>query len=122
MGDNSAFTAFENVVVSVYSRGALDKALLKDLAEPYRGSDIDSGGMDGHLSKRVVGPDGVARRLDVVDIVIQTWTGKVPPFAPKRPKEKDYSKWTDAQRDENEKYQDDKWTLFHKITGDVFGW
>jgi hypothetical protein len=119
MGNNEAFTAFESAVVAVYSRGALDKHLLKDLSEPYRDCDIDSGGMAGTLSKPVVGPDGVARRLDIIDIVIQTWTGKVPEEHPKLPK--DYNQSTEAQRKANDDYQERRWTAFHKIT-DTFGW
>jgi hypothetical protein len=115
MGNNDAFTAFESAVVAVYSRGALDKNLLKDLAEPYRDCDIDSGGMVGTLSKPVVGPDGVERRLDVIDIVIQTWTGKAPEDRPKFKGK--YEDWTPELED----YQELRWTAFHKIT-DEFGW
>src|SRR5665647_3319545 len=107
MGNNSAFTAFECTVLTVYNRGILDKQLLKDLAEPFRDCDIDSGGMVGTLSKPVVGPDGVARRLDIMEIVIQTWTGKIPEEHPKLPK--DYNQSTTAQRKANDDYQEHRW-------------
>lgn len=119
MGNNAAFTAFEHAVLATYNRGVLDKKLLKDLAEPYRDCDIDSGGMVGTLSKPSDGPDGAARRLDVIEIVIQTWTGKVPEACPKFKGE--YKDWTPEQQQANEDYQERKWTAFNKITG-TFGW
>jgi hypothetical protein len=119
MGNNAAFTAFERTVVAVYNTGALTKKLLRDLAEPYQGMDIDGGGMEGTLSKPVVGPDGVARRLDILGIVAQTWTGKPPKPAPKLPK--DTSKWTPAQDKENEDYHEARWAVFSKFRSAV-GW
>jgi hypothetical protein len=119
MGNNSAFTAFERTVLAVYNRGVLDKTLLKLLSESYRDCDIDSGGMVGTLSKPVAGPDGIKRRLDIVEIVIQTWTGKIAEGRPKLPK--DYDKSTEAQRKANDDYQDRRWNAFHKITK-TFGW
>jgi hypothetical protein len=119
MGNNAAFTAFERTVIAVYNTGELDKKLLKELAEPYRDSDIDSGGMEGTLSKPVAGPLGISRPMDIVDIVIQTWTGKIPEARPKLPK--DYSKSTEEQRKANDDYQERRWTAFNKIT-DTFGW
>jgi hypothetical protein len=113
MGNNSAFTAMEHAVVSCYKRGKLDKPLLKILLEPYRDTDIDSGGKVGLFVRE----DG--RVLEVEDIVIKVMTGKLPPEPPKLPK--DYNKWTDAQRDLNDKYQETRCAAFNKIT-DKFGW
>lgn len=109
MGNNAAFSAFEDTVLAVYKHSVLTKPLLKDLMEVYRDMDIDSGGMSGTLSK-----DG----LDIVDLVIKTW-GLKPPVQPDLPK--DYKKWTAAQADLNEQWQEKRWQLFNKITGKA-GW
>lgn len=44
MGWNAGYTIFESTVVGAYDLDKLDKGLLTVLMEPYRGSDIDSGG------------------------------------------------------------------------------
>ena len=110
MGNNAAFTTFEATVLAIYNRGMLDKALLADLMRPYHGTDIDSGGMEGTLSKR--------DKLDVVDIVIKTM-GRKPPVRPSLPK--DSGKWSEEQRELNDAWQDERWGLFHQIT-DRYGW
>jgi hypothetical protein len=113
MGNNSAFTAMEHAVVNCYKRGKLDKPLLKCLLEPYRDMDIDSGGKEGLFVRE----DG--RRLEVEDIVIKVMTGKLPLPYPKLPKNHD--KWTDAQRQLNDDWQEKRYDAFNKIT-DRFGW
>lgn len=109
MGNNEAFTSFEASVLAVYNHGALTKPLLMALMAPYSGMDIDSGGMEGTLSH-----DG----LDVVDIVLKT--NEVPlPVRPDLPK--NYRKWTNAQSDANDKWQEARWEAFHAITSEA-GW
>jgi hypothetical protein len=122
MGDNAAFTNMEATVLACYNRGVLDKPLLKLLLEPYRDTDIDSGGMKGTLSRPILGPDGVKRRLDVKEIIVQVWTGKPPPPCPRLPKNKPYQEWTPEQRKANDDYVEQMAALFGKITGGVFGW
>lgn len=48
MGNNAAFTSFEASVIACYNKGVLDRGLLDALAKPYKGSDIDRGGMTGY--------------------------------------------------------------------------
>jgi hypothetical protein len=110
MGNNAAFSSFEQTVVAVYNSGCLDKKLLSHLMEPYRDMDIDSGGMEDLLSKK--------DNLDVVDIVLKTF-GKVPPKKPNLPK--DFTKWTEDHIRKNDNYHDKRWEMFHKITS-RFGW
>lgn len=104
MGNNAAFTAFEATVIACHNRGVLDKALLSDLMEPYRDSDIDSGGKRGTLSK-----DG----LEVEQIVLKVFGVEVPQ-RPKLPK--DYKDWTEEQREANDDYRDKAYGEFCKIT------
>lgn len=119
MGNNAAYAAFESTVIACYNNGDLTKKLLSDLMEPYRDSDIDSGGEQGLMSKPVVGPDGIKRRLDVVDIVIQTWTGKPPADKPKGPR--DYNRMTPDQKNAFDDWIESKQKSFRKITNH-FGW
>lgn len=72
MGWNKGYTIFEATVVGAYDLGKLDKELLSVLMEPYRGTDIDSGGSRDLKSK-----DGKG----VEQIVIETW-GLVMPSPP----------------------------------------
>jgi hypothetical protein len=109
MGNNAAFTAFEATVIAVYNYGILDQKLLSELMEPYRGVDIDSGGMQGTLAK-----DG----LDIEEIVIKTF-GVVLPPAPELPE--DHDQWTDGDRAVNDEYQELRAELFFDITG-KHGW
>ena len=64
MGWNSGYTIFEATVIGAYDLGKLDKDLLTVLMEPYRGTDIDSGGSCDLTAK-----DGKG----VEQIVIETW-------------------------------------------------
>lgn len=110
MGNNEAFSSFEATVLACYNRGVLTKELLKDLMEPYRDMDVDSGGMTGTLSKK--------DRLDIVDIVVKTW-GFILPVKPKLPK--NYKDWTREQDLANEDWQEKRWEQFQQITR-TFGW
>lgn len=102
MGWNAGYTIFEATVVGAYDLGKLDKDLLRVLMEPYRGSDIDSGGERGLVSR-----DG----LNVREIVIKTWRGK----APKKP---DFAK---ADGNEVDRYWDELEDAFRRVTS-KFDW
>lgn len=75
MGWNRGWTMFEDTVVGAYNLGKLDEDLLDVRMEPYRGTDIDSGGKTGLLSK-----DG----KEAEQIVIET-LGMEMPVPPTRP-------------------------------------
>ena len=110
MGNNAAFTTFEATVLSLYDQGALTPEALAAEMEPYRGSDIDSGGMLGTLSK-----DG----LDVEEIVLKVFDASIPD-GPKLPK--DYKSWTEEDHAVNKEYYDRHSEALSKITYDRFGW
>jgi hypothetical protein len=100
MGWNGGYTIFEATVVGAYDLGKLDKALLSVLMEPYRDTDIDSGGREGLESKN---------GKNVEEICIEVWGLQLPP----KPNAKD----EDAMDD----YQDNVDELFDKVTAE-FGW
>lgn len=103
MGNNAAYTIFEASVISAYDTGKLDKALLTKLMEPYRGSDIDSGGSQDLQSK-----DG----KDLAQIVIETW-GLEMPLKPDGAYDDNVDAWED--------YQDKVYDLMRTVTNH-FGW
>jgi hypothetical protein len=103
MGWNAGYTIFEATVVGAYNLGKLDKDLLAVLMEPYRGTDIDSGG-----SKDLLSHDG----KDVMQIVIETWGLEMP----KRP-DGEPSPWTEEWDD----YFDAIYDRFREVT-DHFDW
>ncbi len=109
MGNNQAFSSFEASVIAVYNRGVLDKKLLDALAKPYAGMDIDRGGMEGLLTKD---------RLDIDGVILKVYGVKLPP-RPKLPK--DWQKWTNAQRDANDAWQELKSEALNKIES-KWGW
>jgi hypothetical protein len=109
MGWNSGYSIFESTVVGAYDLGKLDEALLAVLMEPYRGTDIDSGGEKGLKSK-----DG----LDVVDIVLKVRGVEIPP-APDLPI--DYQTWTDEQWQTSEDWYETRSEASSRIT-DEFEW
>lgn len=98
MGWNTGYTIFESTVVGAYDLGKLDKEMLTVLMEPYRHSDIDSGGSADLESK-----DGKL----VEQIVIETW-GLVMPVAPSGGYDDDPDAW-DA-------YNDAVYDQFSKVT------
>jgi hypothetical protein len=83
MGWNQGYEIFEATVVGAYDIGKLDKALLTVLMEPYRGTDIDSGGSHDLQSR-----DGKG----IEQIVIETW-GLTMPTAPVTKYEDDSDAW-----------------------------
>lgn len=103
MGWNKGYTVFESTVVGAYDLGKLDKEMLTVLMEPYRGSDIDSGGSCSLESK-----DGKG----VEQIVIETW-GQDMPKAPHGKYEDDPDAWDD--------YNDAVYDKFREISKQ-FGW
>ena len=103
MGWNTGYTIFEETVVGAYDLGKLDKDLLTVLMEPYRGSDIDSGGSCDLEAK-----DGKG----VEQIVIETWGLSMP----KRPAS-DYNSNPDGWNS----YGDEVYGLMRVVT-DYFGW
>ncbi len=109
MGWNSGYTIFEAAVVGAYNLGVLNKKLLAVLMEPFRDTDIDSGGSHNLLSKDKKG---------VEQIVIETFGGKMP-AKPKLPK--DYKTWTPEQSDANDEYYEAVGKAFDKISN-KFGW
>jgi hypothetical protein len=109
MGNNLAYSIFEETVVAAYKLGKLDRALLSVLMEPYRHMDIDSGGKTG-----LIGDDG----LEVEEICIKIMGDKVPD-RPNLPTDRD--QWTPQQYAENDEYHDSVSEAFSKIS-DQFGW
>ncbi len=94
MGNNAAFTSFEASVIAVYNRGVLDEELLKAIAMPYAGMDIDRGGMEGTLTKDGLDIDGVILKVHGIDI-------------PSHPKVPDHWKdWTEEQVSAIESWDD----------------
>lgn len=90
MGNNAAFTSFEASVLACYNKGVLDKELLDQLAEPYRDSDIDRGGMVGNLSKDGLDVDGIVLKIYAVDFA------KPPEDAPQEDFDSYYERMYDA--------------------------
>lgn len=109
MGWNAGYRIFEATVVGAYDLGKLDKELLTVLMEPYRSSDIDSGGSENLRAK-----DG----LDVEQIVCKVW-GVEMPARPDLPA--DYRQWTPEQADANEEYWDARYRAFRSVTSQ-FDW
>lgn len=102
MGWNAGYRVFEATVIGAYDLGKLDKKLLSVLMEPYRDTDIDSGG-----SKNLKTKDG----LSVEEVVLKTF-GKPLPVKP------DFKTCSD---DETEDYHETIAEAFDEIT-DKFGW
>lgn len=102
MGWNTGYTIFEATVVGAYDLGKLDKALLTVLMEPYRGTDIDSGGSNDLLSK-----DG----KDVEQIVVETWGGVMPTKPPGE---------YDDDPDAWDQYHDEAYDAFSAVTNEFY--
>lgn len=103
MGWNTGYTIFESTVIGAYDLGKLDKELLTLLMEPYRNTDIDSGGSCDLKSN-----DGKS----VKQIVIETWGMETPKAPPGEP---------DDNPDAWDEYDEAVYTKFREIT-DHFGW
>lgn len=109
MGWNTGYEIMEATVIGAYNLGRLDKRLLKVLMEPYRGTDIDSGGSCDLRTR-----DG----LGVEDVVCKV-LGVQMPKKPKLPR--DSSKWTEAQDDADRDYWNARYKAFGKATK-RYGW
>lgn len=70
MGWNKGYTIFEATVIGAYDLGKLDKDMLTVLMEPYRNTDIDSGGC-----RELKAKDG----KEIKQIVVETWGLVIPP-------------------------------------------
>ena len=103
MGWNQGYTIVEATVVGAYDLGKLDKKLLTVLLEPYRNSDIDSGG-----SRNLKSKDGKSFE----QIVVETW-GKEQPPAPAGEYDDDPAAW--------DEYHDAAYEQFRSVTKN-FGW
>ncbi len=118
MGWNTGYAIFEETVIGAYNLGVLDKKLLKVLMEPYRGTDIDSGGSNNLESKDGLSVEEVVIKLmDPVKFKALAVLKK--PIA-KHPK--NHSKLTDKQSEEQEMFFDTQYKMFHGLTKKNFGW
>ena len=103
MGWNTGYSIFEATVIGAYDLGKLDKGLLMVLMEPYRGTDIDSGGSNFLKSK-----DGKG----VEQVVIEAW-GKEMPKTPSGEYDDNPDAW--------DEYNESVGLLFKSIT-EYFNW
>lgn len=108
----------EETVMGLYKINKLTVPVLKAVLEPYRGTDIDSGGSADLKAKN---------GLEVPDIVIKLLDPKT--FKKLEPMRlavmkhpKDYKKRTEEQELLQEKYYEARYEAFHKITKKTFGW
>ena len=104
MGWNTGYRIFEQTVMGAYNLGKLDKPLLEILMEPYRGTDIDSGG--GSDMETVDGKN-------IQELVVEIITGEIM-VRPTTNPEEDPQPWYD--------YQDELYEKFSKISRGYFGW
>jgi hypothetical protein len=117
MGWNDGYTIMEQTVVGAYDLGKLDKDLLGVLLEPYRDTDIDSGGRTGLQSG-----DG----KDIEQIVIETFGLAMPdkPSVQAPDYHKAFNTWTDDERAADDvwnDYDEAVGTLFNQVT-ENYGW
>ena len=108
----------EETVMGLYRINKLTVKVLKVVMEPYRGTDIDSGGSADLKAKN---------GLEVPDIVIKLLDPKT--FKKLEPMRlavmkhpKDYTKRSEAQELLQEKYYEARYKAFNKITNKQFGW
>lgn len=81
MGNNQAYSTFQRTVINLYNRGKLDLEMLDELAEEYRGTDIDSGGDLGIETK-----DGKTLEQVCIELVN-------PGFLPRDDSSDEYYEW-----------------------------
>lgn len=93
MGNNAAFTAFEDVILATYRHRALTLPLLIEIAKAFEEQDADSGGYNG----------GLVDGKDMYEIIVEVGGGTLPP-KPDLPA--DWHNWTEEQDAENDKYRD----------------
>lgn len=102
MGWNKGYSIFEQTVIGAYNLGKLDKELLTVLMEPYRDTDIDSGGKSGLTTYN---------DMEVEEVVIKTFGGKLP----------EKPNFEECDDEEAEDYFETIGRKFNKITR-KFGW
>jgi hypothetical protein len=105
MGWNQGYTIFEQTVIGAYNLGVLTKELLAVLMEPYRDSDIDSGGSCGLRSA-----DGKG----VEQIAVEAWGGTWPTSRPVK------KEWNGREYTENAA-EEEQFEAFEAVT-EQFGW
>lgn len=115
MGWNTGYTIFEETVIGAYDLGKLDEALLAVLMEPYRESDIDSGGSRDLLTK-----DGKG----VEQVVLETLGLPVPakPAEPELDWKRDASPAEEANFEAWDGYREALSEAFGRVTDERFGW
>lgn len=106
MGWNQGYTIFEETVIGAYNQGKLDADLLSVLMEPYRDTDIDSGG-----SRDLKTDDGMETTEVVVSIMEPAAWATL----------KDQRDKARGDEDLEEEYADALYDAFHAIT-ERFGW
>jgi len=102
MGNHSAFSSLESVVLAAYKHGVLTKPLLDDLIDPFRNCDADSRGYSGDLMNG----------KDMIDIVLELHGKSIE--RPKLPE--DWDTWTQEQQKQNDDWQEARWSAFNEIT------
>lgn len=103
MGNNIAYSAFEHAIVTIYNYSVLTLEMLDELAEEYRGMDIDPAG-----SKELKAKDGKYLEDICIGLVDPEWVltkGDDDDYA-----DPEYWEW-------EERY--DKW---RDITDERWGW
>ena len=104
MGNNAAYSIFKHTIITIYNHGALTLALLDALAKEYAGTDIDSGGDTGLLTK-----DGKTLEEVCIGIIDPAW---VPVKNNENGAYYNEECWEDEERN-------NKWS---EITYDRWGW
>jgi hypothetical protein len=107
MGWNSGYTIFEETVIGAYNLGRLNPALLRVLMEPYRDTDIDSGG-----SCDLKTNDGMTVEEVVVAIMEPAKWSRL----------KEQQQLATGDDDLEEEYASGLYDAFHDITSKRFGW
>lgn len=87
MGWNEGYRLLEETVIRVYDLDKLDKPMVVALFEPYRGSDIDSGGSRDLRTK-----DGKAME----EVVCEAWGIALPPRPTNGDDDDAYDEWYEA--------------------------
>lgn len=108
----------EETVIGVYNLGKLDVKMLKVLAKPYKGTDIDSGGSQNMKTK-----DGKSVEDLIIKLMAPNEFKKLEAtrlMLAKHPKK--YEKKTDEQKLAEEMYGERCYDVFYKITHKMFGW
>jgi hypothetical protein len=104
LGNNVTYSTFQHTVITLYNHGVLTVDLLDELAKEYEGTDIDSGGDTGLLTK-----DGKTLEEVCIGLIDPAWI-------PER-SENDEDYMDPAEWEDEERYY--KW---ERITDGRWGW